>query len=84
VNHIPFPNDSEEIQTSLAAPGARPQKQSVLQKYHGQTASGLILRRWQRFLLNTLDGLLIEANELLAIFAASQRTAKNANDSMRK
>jgi hypothetical protein len=27
---------------------------------------------------------LIEANELLAIFAASQRTAKGPNDSMKK
>ena len=31
-----------------------------------------------------LDGLLTEANELLAIFAASQRTAKTSNDSMNK
>jgi hypothetical protein len=31
-----------------------------------------------------MDGLLIEANELLAIFAASQRTAKGPNDAMRK
>jgi four helix bundle protein len=31
-----------------------------------------------------MDGLLKEANELLAIFAASQRTAKIVNDSMRK
>jgi four helix bundle protein len=30
-----------------------------------------------------MDGLLAEANELLAIFAASQRTAKVSNDSMR-
>jgi four helix bundle protein len=29
------------------------------------------------------DGLLKEANELLAIFAASQRTAKIVNDSMK-
>jgi four helix bundle protein len=32
----------------------------------------------------SLDGLLTEANELLAIFAASQRTAKTSNDSMNK
>ena len=31
-----------------------------------------------------LDGLVTEANELLAIFAASQRTAKISNDSMNK
>ena len=31
-----------------------------------------------------MNGLLTEANELLAIFAASQRTAKSPNDSMRK
>jgi len=31
-----------------------------------------------------MNGLLTEANELLAIFAASQRTAKKGNDSMRK
>ena len=31
-----------------------------------------------------INGLLTEANELLAIFAASQRTAKNPNDSMKK
>ena len=31
-----------------------------------------------------MDGLLTEANELLAIFAASQRTAKSSNDSTRK
>ncbi len=31
-----------------------------------------------------LDGLLTEANELLAIFAASQRTSRSANGSMRK
>ncbi len=33
---------------------------------------------------NRMDELLTEANELLAIFAASQRTAKAPNDSMRK
>lgn len=31
-----------------------------------------------------MNGLLTEANELLAIFAASQRTAKKPNDSLRK
>ena len=31
-----------------------------------------------------MNGLLIEANELLAIFAASQRTAKSPNDAVRK
>jgi four helix bundle protein len=31
-----------------------------------------------------MDGLLAEANELLAIFAASRRTAKVGNDSMRQ
>ena len=31
-----------------------------------------------------MDGLPAEANELLAIFAASQRTAKRRNDSLRK
>ena len=31
-----------------------------------------------------MEGLLIEANELLAIFAASQRTAKGPNDSLKK
>ena len=31
-----------------------------------------------------MKGLLIEANELLAIFAASQRTAKSPNDAVRK
>ena len=31
-----------------------------------------------------MDGLLTEANELLAIFAASQRTSRSANGSMRK
>lgn len=31
-----------------------------------------------------MNGLLTEANELLAIFAASQRTAKKPNDSMRR
>lgn len=31
-----------------------------------------------------VNGLLPEANELLAIFAASQRTAKTANDSMKQ
>jgi four helix bundle protein len=31
-----------------------------------------------------MDGLLTEANELLAIFAASQRTAKSPNGSLRK
>jgi four helix bundle protein len=31
-----------------------------------------------------MDGLLAEANELLAIFAALQRTAKRRNDSLRK
>ena len=31
-----------------------------------------------------MDGLLTEANELLAIFAASQRTARGPNDSMKK
>ena len=31
-----------------------------------------------------MDGLLAEANELLAIFAASQRTSKKQNDPMKK
>jgi hypothetical protein len=31
-----------------------------------------------------MNGLLAEANELLAIFGASQRTAKRPNDSMKK
>lgn len=31
-----------------------------------------------------MDGLLTEANELLAIFAASQRTSKEQNDPMKK
>ena len=31
-----------------------------------------------------MDGLLTEANELLAIFAASQRTSRSVNGSMRK
>jgi four helix bundle protein len=46
---------------------------------------------WLELLIETgivsqarMDGLLIEANELLAIFAASQHTAKGANDAMRK
>jgi len=46
---------------------------------------------WQELLVETgivsqarMEGLLIEANELLAIFAASQRTAKGPNDSLKK
>ena len=46
---------------------------------------------WLELLIETgivsqarMDGLLIEANELLAIFAASQRTAKGPNDARRK
>ena len=31
-----------------------------------------------------MNGLLAEANELLSIFAASQRTVRRPNDSMRK
>jgi four helix bundle protein len=46
---------------------------------------------WLELLIETgivrqeqVNGLLPEANELLAIFAASQRTARAANDSMKK
>ena len=46
---------------------------------------------WLELLIDTailsqtrMNGLLTEANELLAIFAASQRTARMPNDSMKK